>query len=94
VVMVAFLAGGSVAIAGPVVFVGLIVPHLVRVLVGNDHRWLFPYCLVYGAILLLLADISGRLIMQQQPIPVGVMTALIGTPFFISLARRKGRERG
>jgi iron complex transport system permease protein len=94
VVMIAFSAGGSVAVAGPVVFVGLIVPHLVRVLVGNDHRWLFPYCLVYGANLLLIADILGRLIMQQQPIPVGVMTALIGTPFFIYLARRKGRVRG
>ena len=94
VVIIAFLAGGSVAVAGPVVFVGLVVPHLVRALVGNDHRWLLPYCLVYGAILLLIADILGRLIMQQQPIPVGVMTALIGTPFFIYLARRKGREQG
>lgn len=94
VIAIAFLAGGSVAIAGPVVFVGLVVPHFVRALVGNDHRWLLPYSLVYGAVLLLVADICGRLIMQQQPIPVGVMTALIGTPFFIYLARRKGREQG
>ncbi|WP_312853907.1 FecCD family ABC transporter permease [Thermoactinomyces mirandus] len=94
VIVIAFLAGGSVAIAGPVVFVGLVVPHFVRTLVGNDHRWLLPYSMVYGAVLLLVADICGRLIMQQQPIPAGVMTTLIGTPFFIYLARRKGRIQG
>jgi len=90
VLVIVLLAGGSVAVAGPIVFVGLVVPHMVRWLVGVDHRWVVPYCLVIGALLLLMADVGGRLIMNQQEIPVGVMTALIGTPFFIYLARRKG----
>ncbi|UWE04123.1 FecCD family ABC transporter permease [Laceyella sacchari] len=92
-VVIVLLAGGAVAVAGPIVFVGLVVPHMVRWAVGTDHRWVFPYCLVYGAAMLLVADISGRLIMNQQEIPVGVMTALIGTPFFIYLAMRNRGER-
>ncbi|MFC7439669.1 FecCD family ABC transporter permease [Laceyella putida] len=92
-VVIILLAGGAVAVAGPIVFVGLVVPHIVRWFVGTDHRWVFPYCLVYGAAMLLIADISGRFIMNQQEIPVGVMTAIIGTPFFIYLALRNGGER-
>ncbi|MBA4493700.1 iron ABC transporter permease [Paenactinomyces guangxiensis] len=91
--VIILLAGGSVAIAGPIVFVGLVVPHLARTLVGIDHRWLIPYCAVLGALLLLGADIGGRFIMVDQEIPVGVMTAIIGTPFFIYIARRKVTEQ-
>ncbi|WP_089971068.1 FecCD family ABC transporter permease [Lihuaxuella thermophila] len=91
--VVILLAGGSVAIAGPIVFVGLVVPHVARTLVGIDHRWLLPYCGVLGALFLLAADIGGRFIMNEQEIPVGVMTAIIGTPFFIYIARRKVSER-
>ncbi|UHA73405.1 FecCD family ABC transporter permease [Paenibacillus sp. 481] len=82
------LAGGSVAVGGSIGFVGLIVPHLVRGLVGIDYRWIIPYCAIFGASLLLLADVSARFIIMPQEVPIGVMTAIIGTPFFIYIARR------
>jgi|TARA_R110000851_G_scaffold21414_2_gene64198 iron complex transport system permease protein len=87
--VVIVLAGGAVALAGMIGFVGLIVPHMARGIFGIDHRWLLPASALLGACLLLLADVASRLLMPPQEIPVGVMTALIGTPFFIYLARRK-----
>lgn len=87
--IVIVLAGSSVALAGMIGFVGLIVPHMARGIFGIDHRWLLPACALLGACLLLLADLGSRFLMPPQEIPVGVMTALIGTPFFIYLARRK-----
>lgn len=87
--VVILLAGSSVALAGMIGFVGLIVPHMARGLFGVDHRWLLPACALLGASLLLLADVASRFLMPPQDVPVGVMTALIGTPFFIYLARRK-----
>lgn len=92
-IVIILLAGGSVAIAGPIVFVGLVVPHVARSLVGIDHRWVLPYSAVLGAVLLLAADIGGRFLMIDQEIPVGVMTAIVGTPFFIYIARRKVSEQ-
>ncbi|MED5295083.1 MAG: iron ABC transporter permease [Pseudomonadota bacterium] len=86
---VILLAGSSVALAGMIGFVGLIVPHMARGLIGIDHRWLLPACGVLGATLLLAADIASRFLMPPQEVPVGVMTALLGTPFFIYLARRR-----
>ncbi|MBW4575249.1 MAG: iron ABC transporter permease [Aphanothece sp. CMT-3BRIN-NPC111] len=88
-ISVVLLSGSSVAVAGPIGFIGLVVPHIVRFLVGIDYRWILPYSAIMGAILLLLADISARLIIQPQELPVGVMTALVGAPFFIYLARWK-----
>lgn len=79
---------GSVAVAGPIGFIGIIIPHVARFLVGNDYRWLLPYCGVLGATLLLAADVIARFILMPQEVPVGVMTALVGTPFFIYIARR------
>ncbi|RTR00822.1 FecCD family ABC transporter permease [Halomonas nitroreducens] len=87
--VVILLAGSSVALAGMIGFVGLIVPHMARGLFGVDHRWLLPACALLGASLLLLADVASRFLMPPQDVPVGVMTALIGTPFFIYLARSK-----
>lgn len=87
--VVILLAGSSVALAGMIGFVGLIVPHMARGIFGVDHRWLLPACALLGASLLLLADVVSRFLIAPQDIPVGVMTALIGTPFFIYLARRK-----
>ncbi|WP_235040057.1 FecCD family ABC transporter permease [Vreelandella profundi] len=87
--IVIVLAGSSVALAGMIGFVGLIVPHMARGIFGIDHRWLLPSCALLGACLLLLADVASRFLMPPQEVPVGVMTALIGTPFFIYLARRK-----
>jgi iron complex transport system permease protein len=86
--VIVFLAGSSVAVAGPISFIGLIVPHIVRSIVGSDHRWIIPYSAVLGGILLLLADIGARFVIMPKEVPVGAMTALIGTPFFVYLARR------
>jgi iron complex transport system permease protein len=86
--VIIFLAGGSVAVGGSIGFLGLIIPHIVRGLVGIDYRWIIPYCALFGASLLLLADVAARFIIMPQEVPIGVMTALIGTPFFIYIARR------
>jgi iron complex transport system permease protein len=88
-VAVVLLAGSAVAVAGPIVFVGLMVPHVARFLVGVDYRWILPYSALLGAILLVFADIVARLVLRPQELPVGVMTALVGAPFFIYLVRRR-----
>lgn len=81
------LAGGAVAVAGPIGFVGLVIPHAVRFLVGQDYRWILPYAALVGATFLVLADIAARLALRPTELPVGVMTALIGGPFFVYLVR-------
>lgn len=88
--MVVLLAGGAVAVAGPISFVGVMIPHVARWLVGNDHRWVLPYCAVLGGIFLIIADIGARYILMPEEVPVGVLTAFIGVPFFIYIARKKG----
>ncbi|MEM7336974.1 MAG: iron ABC transporter permease, partial [Chloroflexota bacterium] len=90
-VMVILLAGGSVALAGPVGFVGLIIPHVVRTVCGVDYRWIIPYSAVAGGILVVIADSVGRIILRPQEVPIGVMLAFVGAPFFIYLARWKVR---
>lgn len=89
--MVILLAGGSVAIAGPVGFVGLVIPHVVRTICGVDYRWIIPYAAVAGALLVTVADGIGRIVQRPQEIPVGVMLAFVGAPFFIYLARWRVR---
>jgi iron complex transport system permease protein len=83
------LCGAATAIAGPIAFVGLIIPHLCRLLVGTDHRWLLPFSAVAGAALLVAADVVGRLIARPDEIEVGILTALLGAPFFIWIVRRQ-----
>lgn len=90
--IVVVLAGASVAVAGPIGFIGLAVPHVVRFMVGTDYRWILPAAAVFGAVLLLLADVSARWVLRPEEVAVGVMTALVGAPFFIWLAR-KGVKR-
>ncbi len=85
---VILMVGGAVAIAGPVGFVGLVVPHAVRVLVGYDYRWITPYSAVGGALLVTVADTASRVVQRPQEVPIGVMLALVGAPFFIYLVRR------
>ena len=87
-VAVILLAGSSVAAAGPIVFVGLVIPHLCRAVTGTDHRWLLPWCAVMGALLLVAADLLSRFVLMPREVPVGVVTALIGVPFLIHVARR------
>jgi len=89
--LIVLLAGGSVAVAGPIGFVGLVIPHLTRALVGLDLRWGVLYSALLGAMLLLAADLAARFIAMPKEMPLGVMTALVGVPFFIAIAR-KGRR--
>lgn len=90
--VIVLLAGGSVAVAGSIGLVGLVVPHLMRALVGNDYRWLIPYSLLGGAVLLLGSDVFARLIILPEELPLGVVTALIGGPFFVYIARKGGTK--
>lgn len=83
------LCGAATAIAGPIGFVGLVIPHLCRLLVGTDHRWLLPFAAVAGASLLVLADTIGRVIARPAELEVGIVTALVGAPFFIAIVRRQ-----
>ncbi|OPA80456.1 iron ABC transporter [Paenibacillus selenitireducens] len=91
-ILIVILAGSAVAIAGPISFVCIIIPHTVRYVVGNNYKWILPYCAVYGGILLILADIVSRFVLMPKEVPVGVATALIGVPFFIFIARRRKYE--
>jgi len=84
------LAGAATAIAGPIGFVGLVIPHMCRLLVGTDHRWLLPFSAIAGAALLTASDIVGRVIApSSEEIQVGIITAIIGAPFFIWIVRRQ-----
>ncbi len=87
--VVVLLAGGAVALAGPVGFVGLVVPHVARFIAGADYRWVIPYAAILGALLVTVADVGARVIIRPQELPVGVMMALVGAPFFVWLARSK-----
>ncbi|MBG6237576.1 iron complex transport system permease protein [Mycetocola sp. CAN_C7] len=83
------LCGAATAVTGPIAFVGLVVPHACRLLIGTDHRWLLPFSAVLGAALLTGADVLGRVIARPEEIDVGILTALIGAPFFIYIVRRQ-----
>lgn len=83
------LTGAAVAAAGPIAFIGLAVPHMARALVGPGHRWLLPVAALLGPVMLLLADVLGRVVVRPAEVPVAVMTALAGVPFLIVLVRRK-----
>lgn len=83
------LCGATTAACGPIGFVGLVVPHLCRLLTGIDHRWLLPFSATGGACLLLLADIVGRIAARPAEIDVGIITAFVGAPFFIWIVRRQ-----
>ncbi len=87
--LVVLMTGAAVAAAGPIGFVGLAVPHIVRSLVGPDNRWVVPYSAVFGVILLLGADVLGRVLMRPSEIQVGIITAATGAPFLIWIARSR-----
>jgi len=89
VVAVTLLAGGATALAGPIAFVGLMVPHLARWIVGPDQRWIVANTVVLAPILLLLADVLGRVITRPGELPVGIVTAFVGAPVLIILIRRQ-----
>lgn len=89
---ITLLAGSAVAACGPIAFVGLMVPHLARRLVGSDHRWSLPVAGLAGAVLCLVADVVGRLIARPGEVEVGIVLALVGAPFFVALVRRQLRS--
>ncbi|MBZ4322427.1 FecCD family ABC transporter permease [Streptomyces huiliensis] len=86
---VTLLCGAATAAVGPIAFVGLAVPHLARLITGPDQRWLLPYSAVLAAALLLAADIVGRVVLANEELEAGVVTAFLGAPLFIALVRRK-----
>ncbi|MEW1723685.1 iron ABC transporter permease [Streptomyces sp. NPDC093109] len=83
------LTGVGVAAAGPIAFVGLAVPHIARAVVGADHRWVLPMAALIGPVMLLVADVVGRIVFPPGEVPAGVTTALLGVPFLVALVRRK-----
>ncbi|MFF1838307.1 FecCD family ABC transporter permease [Streptomyces sp. NPDC058231] len=83
------LTGVGVAAAGPIAFIGLAVPHIARAIVGSDHRWVLPMAALIGPVMLLVSDVVGRIVFPPSEVPAGVMTALIGVPFLVTLVRRK-----
>jgi iron complex transport system permease protein len=86
---VVLLVGAATAAAGPIAFVGLAIPHVARAITGPDYRWVLPYSAVLAPVLLLGSDIIGRVVARPAEIQVGIITALIGAPFFIVLVRRR-----
>lgn len=89
VVAITLLAGGATAMAGPIALVGLMVPHIVRWLVGPDQRWIVGVSAVAGPVLMLLADVAARVLLWPGELPVGVVTAFVGAPVLIALVRRR-----
>lgn len=88
-IAITLLAGAATAIAGPIGFIGLMVPHCVRWIVGPDQPWIFLYSLVVAPMLLILSDIIGRIIMFPAEVPVGIITGFVGAPILLLLIRRR-----
>jgi iron complex transport system permease protein len=90
----AMLTAAAVSVAGVIGFVGLMTPHILRLVVGADHRRLLPASILGGASLMILADLAARTALRPEEIPVGAVTALLGGPFFLYLLRRDRRVAG
>ncbi len=86
---ITLLCGAATAAAGPIVFVGLTIPYVARAIVGPDQRWVLPYSALLGPVLLLGADVVGRVVARPGEPEVGIVTAMLGAPVFIALARRR-----
>ncbi|OLF19075.1 iron ABC transporter permease [Actinophytocola xanthii] len=89
VVTITLLTGAAVAVVGPIVFLGMVVPHLARAISGPDQRWLMPFAMVLAPVLLLAADLVGRVIARPGETEVGIVVAFVGAPFFVALVRRR-----
>ncbi|SNY62322.1 FecCD family ABC transporter permease [Paractinoplanes atraurantiacus] len=86
---IVLLCGTATSMAGPIVFIGLMIPHVARAITGPDHRWMLPYSMLLAPLLLLLADVIGRVVARPGEVQVGIVTAIIGAPVFVILARRR-----
>ena len=82
------LCGGGTALVGPILFVGLAVPHIARWIAGPDYRWILMYSALLGPALMLIADILGRLVLKPGELEVGIVVAFLGAPLLIALVRR------
>ena len=91
-VFATLITAAAVSISGIIGFIGLIIPHIARILVGPDHRILIPSSALAGAIVLILCDTIARTIMSPAELPVGIITSLLGCPFFIYLIRKRKRS--
>jgi iron complex transport system permease protein len=89
VLVITVLTGAATAACGPIAFVGLVVPHIARAITGPDHRWLVPYAGLIGVVMLVLADVIGRVVVRPGELQVGIVLALVGAPFFVALIRRR-----
>lgn len=89
IVSITLLVGAGTAACGPIAFVGLVVPHLARYVTGPDYRWLVPMAGLLGAVLLLVADVIGRILARPGEVQVGIVLAVVGAPFFVWLVRRR-----
>jgi iron complex transport system permease protein len=93
VILSASLAtAAAISVAGIIGFVGLIVPHVIRLIWGGDYRHLIPASMIGGASLLLLSDVAARVVLAPQELPVGIITALVGAPFFFWVLSRAKRQ--
>ncbi|WP_179032306.1 FecCD family ABC transporter permease [Paenibacillus kribbensis] len=94
VIVASLLTGAVVAVSGSIGFVGLMIPHIVRLMVGSDHRRVLPVSLLAGAIFVVWADVCARLVLAPQELPIGIVTAVCGGPFFVWLLRRSSYSFG
>ena len=94
IVIVAVLVSSGVAFTGIILFVGLVVPHVMRMLVGPGHRLLLPASVLGGAVVLLAADLGSRTLVENADLPLGMLTSLVGGPFFFWLLRRTRSRQG
>jgi iron complex transport system permease protein len=92
VVVSSLLAGTTIAVSGTIGFVGLMVPHITRLLVGSNHKRVLPVCSLIGGILVVWVDVAARMLIAPEELPVGILTALFGGPFFIWLMKKKNKE--
>jgi len=93
VLVASLLAGVTISVSGSIGFVGLMVPHICRILVGSDHKKVLPLCVLLGGILVVWTDVIARIVLAPEELPVGILTAIIGGPCFIALLRSKsGRQ--
>lgn len=93
IILVASCVGASVAVAGVIVFVGLVVPHIIRMVVGPDHRYLLTLSAIAGAVLLINADIISRTLFNPSEIPIGIITGILGSPFFLYILIKEKRTK-
>ena len=91
VLVASLLAGVTIAVSGSIGFIGLMVPHITRLLIGSDHKRVLPVSALLGGILVVWTDVAARLVIAPEELPIGILTALFGGPFFIWLLKKNSR---